>query len=338
MFGIGMQGLISQFLGWVLLFALSPACSPGTDQVKPVAVTAPGRNVDSLAIWIAPQKQNSLVLLSEKSSGQVMVFKADRNATFVCRFGGLKHPNGVAVIQGAQFGGRARDLALVTDRDGNAVYVYSVPDFSLIGKFGEDVRQPMGITAYRRRSDGATVAFTVSKRAKGDDKVIRFRLVEENGKIAGIREIQFGSEVTPGEETVVVDGEQNLVFVADENAGEIKVYDTDGRWKAAFGKGHFQAQVEGIALAKCGDRLLIIGTDQTSLTEFEVFELPDFKHVGTVRTTAQNTDGIALTEVVLPDYPLGLFVAHSDPYGTGGHHAEFYDLAQILSSIGVSCR
>ncbi|HLE63791.1 MAG TPA: phytase [Pyrinomonadaceae bacterium] len=318
--------------------ALLMAWSTNTDVVKPVAVSAPGRDVDSLAIWIAPKKEDSLVLMTEKAGGQVMVFKADRGAALVRRFGNIKRPNGLAVVHGVRVGAVARDLALVTDRDGNAVYVYSIPDFSLIGKFGEDLRQPMGISAYQRSSDSGIAVFVVVKNAKKDDKVIRFRLVEQGGKISGIREIQFGHEIAPGEESVVVDAERNLVFVADEKARDVKVYDTDGHWKMTIGRGHFQDDVEGLALAKCGDRRLLIGTDQTSPTEFEVFEFPDFKHVGTVHTTAQNTDGIALTQTALPDYPDGLFVAHSDPDGTGGRHAEFYDMDQILKSVGISCR
>ena len=267
-----------------------------------------------------------------------MVFKADREAAFVRRFGKFKRPNGVAIVHGARFNSGTKDLALVTDRDGNATYVYSIPDFSLIGTFAEDVRQPMGISAYKRLSDGATVVFVVVKQAKNDDKVIRYRLVEQRGKISGIREIQFGGEIAPGEESIVVDGVRNLVFVADEKARNVKVYDTDGRWKITIGQGHFQEDVEGLALAECGGRRLLIGTDQTSPTEFEVFEFPEFRHVGTVHTTAQNTDGIALTQTRLPDYPDGLFVAHSDPDGSGGRHAEFYDLGQILRSIKVTCR
>jgi 3-phytase len=332
-----MQSFSSKFVPSVGIILVLIAWLTNADVVKPVAVTTPGRDVDSPAIWIAPAKQDSLVLLTEKSSGQVMVFKADRHATFVRRFGNIKRPNGVAVVQGAGFGATMRDLALVTDRDGNAIYVYSIPDFSPIGKFGEDVQQPMGISAYRRSSDGAIIVFVVAKNAKGDDKIIRFRLVERDGKIGGNREIQFGREIAPGEESVVVDGERNLVFVADEKARDVKVYDTDGGWKMTIGRGHFQDDVEGIALAKCGDRRLIIATDQRSRSEFEVFELPDFKHLGTVHTTAQKTDGIAVTQMGLPDYSHGLFVAHSDPDGTGGRHAEFYDLAQILSSIGITC-
>ena len=319
-----------------LLLPLSLTLSaPLIRLVKPVAVTIPGKNVDSVAIWIAPQKENSLVLLTEKGGGQVMVFRADRRATFVSRFGKMKRPNGVAILQGATIGSIRKDLAFITDRDGGMVYIYSVPDFALLGMFGEDISQPMGISVYRRPRDGAVVAFVVPKAGRDDHKVIRFRIVERQGRLFGLRELHFGRELSVGQETVTVDGEREIVFIADENAHDFKVYDVNGKWQSTIGKGVFEAQVEGIVVAKCGTGGYIIASDQKDVTELEVFDRSTFKHLGTIRTSAMRTDGIALTQESLPDYPHGLFIAQSDPEGTGGHHAEFYDFGQLLASIGA---
>lgn len=304
--------------------------------IIPVAVTVPGKNVDSAAIWIAPEPEKSLVLLTEKGGGQVMVLKADRSAALLSRFGKMKRPNGVAVLQRAAIGALRKGLAFVTDRDGNIVHLYSIPDFQLVGTFGADVPQPMGISVYCRKSDSAVFAFVVAKRATGNDKVIRFRIAEQDGRVIGTRDLQFGLELSVGQENVVVDGERELVLVADENEREIKVYDTEGRWRSNFGKGKFEAQVEGIAIAACGQGGYILATDQKVTTEFEVFDRVTFKHLGTVRGTAMRTDGIALAISPLPDYPNGLFVAQSDPDGSGGRHAEFYDFGNLLESIRLS--
>jgi myo-inositol-hexaphosphate 3-phosphohydrolase len=178
-------------------------------------------------------------------------------------------------------------------------------------------------------------AFVVSKRAAGDDKVIRFRLTEQQGRLSAVRELQFGRELSVGQETVMVDEERELVLVADENQRDIKVYGTDGKWRSTFGQGAFEAQVEGIVIARCGEGGYIIASDQKELTEFEIFDRATFKHLGTVRGAAQRTDGIALTQAALPDYPRGLFVAQSDPEDTGGRHAEFYDFGQLLEGAGL---
>jgi 3-phytase len=302
-------------------------------QVKPVAVTMPGNNVDSLAIWIAPNKADSLVLLTEKGGGQVMVFKADRQATFVRRFGNLKRPNGVAILRGAGIGPVTKDLVFVTDRDGNLVHIYSIPDFEPLGTFGPDIAQPMGISVYRRPADGAIFAYVIPKRGEGEGKVVRFRITEEQGQWSGKRDLQFGREITVGQETVMVDGARGRVLVADENARDIKVYSLDGEFRGSFGRGIFQAQVEGIVIAVCGDNGYIIASDQRSRTEFEFFDRDDFRHLGTVRGAARVTDGIALDQTPLPDFPRGLFAAQSDPLRTGGRHAEFYDFGQMLDAL-----
>lgn len=318
------------------ILSLSVMAASVSDVPKPVAVTIPGKNVDSPAIWVAPKPEDSLVLLSEKGAGQVMVFKADAKATFVRRFGKMKRPNGIAILQNAAIGSIKKDLAFITDRDGDVVHVYSIPDFEPVGTFAEKIKEPMGISLYHRKSDNAVFAYVVRKFGREDEKVIRFRITEQQGRISGSREINFGRELLTNQETIVVDPDRELLYIADENRHEVKVYDLDGKLVSTFGKGHFSAQVEGIALAGCGKSGFIIATDQKGVTEFEVFDRATFQHLGTIKTSLRVTDGIALTELALPDYPRGLFVAHSDPDHSGGRHAEFYNLDQLLGSIGLN--
>jgi myo-inositol-hexaphosphate 3-phosphohydrolase len=326
-----MYSVFALLLGWLLISA-----AQSSDPPRPVAVSMPGKNVDSPAIWIAPNPEDSLVLLTEKGGGAVMVFKADAKATFVRRFGKFKRPNGVAVLQGVAIGSVKKDLAFVTDRDGDVVQVFSIPDFELVGTFAEGVDKPMGISLYHRSSDGAVFAYIVRKYGRGDDKVIRFRLGEREGRITGAREINFGKELLTDQETVMVDADRELVYVADEDRHEIKVYDLDGKLRTTFGKPHFSAQVEGIVLTGCGRSGFIIAVDQKRVTELEVFDRATFQHLGTIKTALHSTDGLAVTEYTLRDYPSGLFVAQSDPDGSGGRQVEFYHLNQLLESVGLN--
>ncbi len=308
-----------------------------TTPLQPISKTIEGRNVDSMAVWIAPKKADSLVLLTEKAGGEIMVFKADKNATFVKRFGEMKRPNTVVIMQNVKLDKKKRDLAFVTERDGNKVSVFSVPSFEKIGEFANDIPQPMGISVYRR-SKKELIAFVVAKRAEGNEKVIRFKITEENGKINGVRETQFGKELTPNQETVFVDAKTKLVYVADETAQNIKIYDVDGNLQRTFGEGVFQAQVEGIAVAECKGKRYLVVSDQRDVTEFEIFDLAGLQHRGTVITTASRTDGIALTSQNLPDFPKGLFVSQTDPDDTGGLRAEFFDLKQLFEKVNLRCR
>ncbi len=304
--------------------------------LQPVAVTEAGRNVDSMAVWIAPQKSDSLVLLTEKAGGQVMVFKTDKTAALVKRFGEMKRPNAVAIVPKVKVAGKKIDLAFVTERDGNLVSVYSIPDFAKVGEFAQEVSQPMGISLYRNKNE--LFAYVVAKKATGNDKVIRFKITQIEGKVIGVEDLKFGKELTPNQETVFVDDKRKLVFVADETAQNIKVYDLNGNWQRTFGDGAFQAQVEGITIARCRKTDFLIASDQRDTTEFEIFDLKDFQHLGTVITTANRTDGIALTQSKLKDFPNGLFISQSDPDGTGGRQAEFFDFKAFLAKANLKCR
>jgi 3-phytase len=319
-----------------LICAYAISALSQSEPLRPVTATIDGRNVDSMAFWIAPKKAESLLLLTEKAGNEVMVFRTNRQAQFVRRFGEFKRPNAIVVVRDVRFGKRKMDLAFITERDANKVSVYSVPSFEKVGEFAQDVPQPMGISIYRGKS--GLQAFVVAKRAEGNDKVIRFRITEQNGSIGGVREITFGSELTPNQETVFVDSKTRMVYVADETAKNIKIYDLDGKLRKTIGDGIFQAQVEGIALAECGKRRLLIATDQLDITEFEIFDLNGHRHLGTVVTTASRTDGIALTQTRLPDFPNGLFVAQTDPDDTGGLRAEFYDLGEFFKRANIVCK
>jgi hypothetical protein len=194
----------------------------------------------------------------------------------------------------------------------------------------------MGISVYRRGRD--LIAFVIAKRAEGNDKIIRFRVTEVKGKIVGIREKEFGKELTPNQETIYVDPKTKRVYAADETARNIKIYDLDGNWQKTFGDGVFQAQVEGISIADCRGKRYLIASDQREINEFEIFELPNLQHRGTVITTSSRTDGISLTTEKLPDFPKGLFIAQTDPDDTGGLRAEFFDLREFFAEAKLVCR
>lgn len=304
--------------------------------LQPEAVSPEGRNVDSMAIWIAPKPSDSLILITEKSGNEIMAIRADRTASLVRRFGSFRRPNGVIVIPRMKIGKSMRDVALTTERDGNRISLFSIPDFQPLGSFGEEIQQPMGIT-YVRDGDGALI-FVVSKRAEGDDKIIRYRITLADGMLRAERQLSFGHELTPNQETVFADESTGLLYAADESAQNIKVYDLSGRLLTTFGDGIFQGQVEGIAIARCGKKSILVASDQLIPTELEFFELPGYKHLATVITSVVKTDGIALTQHPLPDFPRGLLVAQTDPNESGGLRVELFRLDKLFDAGSIKCR
>jgi hypothetical protein len=267
--------------------------------LRPVATTAEGTNVDSPGIWISPKIEDSLVLLTEKGTGNILVFRADKSAALVAKIPGMKRPNGIAILADSPFP-EAKNLAFVTDRDANTVQSFSLPEFQSLGILITDATRPMGISLYA--NNGPDVfAFIVPKEGEGTDRVLRYRIMESDGKIRANRDLAFGKELTVGQETVTVDADRKRVFVADEKAHDIKIYNIEGKFQASMGKGHFQSDVEWIAIADCNPRGYIIVSDQNEITEFEFFDRDSFQPLAMVRTTAMRTDGIALTTKDLPD-------------------------------------
>ena len=342
---LGLSLIISSIqahLFWSLIFLVTLAgCSASAvpeNAVKPATITPAGENVDSPIVWHSESADQTLVLLSEKGAGSVLVFSATRPPKLIRRVAGMKRPNGLAVLANSPFA-IAKELVFVTDRDANAVYAYSLPDFKRVGIFAEDLKRPMGITVYSDKSSTNVFAYIVQKDGEGDSKVVRYRIIEKDGVIGGVRELQFGKELTVGQETVMVDSQKRRVFVADEKARDIKIYDLNGKFLNNLGTGKFSADVEGIVVCQCASRSYIVVSDQMDVTEFEIFDNESLKHLGTVRGHARRTDGIAVTTEALPDFPGGLFVAQSDPDDTGGRHAEYYDLNQLLKAASLpNCR
>ena len=167
--------------------------------MKPVVLTAPAQNVDSPGIWVAAHPAESLVLLTEKKGGRLLLYRADSSASFVKAVGGMQRPNGVALLTSSPFQ-VATDVAFVTDRDGNRIHVFSVPQFEKIGEFAQDVSQPMGISVYKSGND--VYLYVVSKKAEGNNKVLNTSVEEQkNGKITGTRSWNFGKELSVGQET-----------------------------------------------------------------------------------------------------------------------------------------
>ena len=92
-------------------------------------------NVDSPAIWHGKDGQHWL-LATAKEGNVVIVYDA-ATGELINRFGKLgkglgdfSRPNGIAVID---------DIAVIVERDNHRVQVFSLPDFSPIGFFGDSV-------------------------------------------------------------------------------------------------------------------------------------------------------------------------------------------------------
>ena len=288
-----------------------------------------GSNVDSIAFWEAPNPADTLMFVTSKGTRQVEVWKYPFAGTELVPLSPGHAANGVLVDQKA-------DILYVAG--GGKVTRYTLPDLQPLGQFGETV--PSGETnlALLYHTNGETWIYVTS-----NNQVHIFNAA--NGQKIG----SFSPPVV-SIETVWADSFHQIVYVPEEQgvAGNqgIYAYHPDGTpylkdGTNRFGDGPFDADEEGIVLYTCpssglsddGSGFIIVSDQDSPYTDFEFFDRQTWQHLGALRIEGvNNTDGIASTQLALPDYPLGLFAAIDDDTTT-----VVVGWDTILAATGLQC-
>ncbi|MDB6076364.1 MAG: phy [Akkermansiaceae bacterium] len=299
----------------------------GGKKIQPVVVTeTTPHDTDDPAIWInAADPLQSLILGTDKDSdGGLYAF--DLAGRIVRKVTGLKRPNNVDVLRGFALGGKAVDIAVLTEREKQRLRVFRLPDLEplervdLIVFDGDTTRAPMGIALYQRPRDQAAFAIVSGKSGPAEGYLWQYRL-EDDGqgfvKMALVR--KFGAFSGKKEiEAVAVDAAAGSVYYSDEHFG-IREYAADpdapgaGEPRSVFGTDGFTKDREGIAIYPVdGKAGYLLVSDQQANT-FRIFnrEAPhELVKVASLSTV--ESDGSDLTPVPLgPKFPGGLFVAMS---------------------------
>lgn len=305
------------------------------DVLKPLVVTEPVLyDSDDPAIWVNPEDASkSLIVGTDKDeNGGLYIF--DLNGKIVQPYIPLKRPNNVDIEYGLMLNGKPVDIAVATERLTNKIRVYSLPDMDEIDNGGipvfegETQQAPMGISLYKRPSDGVIFAIVGRKEgptngtylwqyllADGGDGSVKGTLVRKFGVWSGKKEI----------EAIAVDDELGYVYYSDEGVGVRKYYaDPDApdsnKELAWFAKTGFAEDHEGISIYKINDGTGYILVSDQQANKFRIFKRegePDDPHlhkeIKTVRVSTNESDGSDVTSMALGDsFPDGLFVAMSD--------------------------
>ncbi len=315
------------------------AAAPLVANVKPLRASATLANdPDDPAIWVHPTApERSLVLGTIKVAapdGGVAVFGLDGALRQLVT--GIDRPNNIDVEYGFAFGGRAIDIAVVTERYQRRLRVFTIaPDGSGISDLGVvpvlegqegEAGAPMGIGLYRRPRDGAVFAIVAPKTGPAEGYLWQYRLQDAGGgRLAAIFARRFGRFSGTGEiEAVAVDDEAGHVYYADEGNGLHKWHADPDRAGAStelahFARDGFSGDREGIAIyARPDGSGYIVATEQLPgnsgyhLYRREATQGPSRDHavVRVFAGGADSTDGIEATSRDLgPEFPGGLFVA-----------------------------
>lgn len=330
---------------------------------SPAAVAAPANAValvpevtsakvvhdtDDPAIWIdSRDRSRSLVIGTDKDAdGALYAFGLDGRV--IKRVGGLRRPNNVDVEYGLPVGGKPTDIAVTTERLGDAIRIYRLPSLDAIdgGPIpvfdGESQKAPMGLALYKRPRDGAVFAMVGRKQGPHEGYIWQYRLEDDGkGRVRATKVRAFGTWSGKAEiEAIAVDDALGYVYYTDEWTG-IRKYHADpdapgaDRELALFGTEGFQEDREGVSIYAMSDGTgYLLVSDQQANT-FQVFPregIPGNPHshprLKVVKVSTVGSDGSDVTSAALgPRFPQGLFVAMTE-----GGTFHFYAWPQIAGA------
>lgn len=324
--------------------------APAPGAIKPRVITEPVKHdTDDPAIWInRANPAQSLVLGTDKNTdGALYVWGLDGKIHHDKVVRGIVRPNNVDIAYDVMIGGKKTDIAVLTERYAHRLRAYRLPDMAPVDGggipvfLGERARDCMGIALYTRPTDGALFAI-VSRSdylAPVQGYLHQYRLVDDgNGVIRAVFTRSFGEWSGKKEiEAIAVDQELGYVYYADENFG-IRKYHADPAHKdaedelAIIGREGFAEDREGISIYKTGPRTgyLVISNQQNN--SFRVYSREgtaakphEHTFLKEVDVSTIESDGSEVTNVALPGFPHGLFVAMSN--GKVFHYYAWEDLA-----------
>ncbi len=305
--------------------------------IKPQTITQKVKHdSDDPAIWINPNDSLHVLIIGtdkggETGDGGLFVFNLQGQLVDSVRL--LKRPNNVDVAYGLTLRGQSIDIAVCTERNANAIRVFSLPDMKPIDAGGipvfetepDTLRDPMGVALYKNPVDKKIYAIVGRKYGPTDGTYLWQYLLEDNGngQVKGTLKRKFGYFSGKKEiEAIAVDNELGYVYHSDEQHGVRKSYahpDSSSIELALFGTTGFTEDIEGVSLYKFNDGTgyIIVSDQQANI--FRIFPREgtvDNKHhhpeITAIHASTEASDGNDVVSTPLPGYPHGLFVAMSD--------------------------
>lgn len=291
-------------------------------------------DTDDPAIWInRDDLSKSLIIGTDKDEdGALYVFDLNGKEVPGKSIHGLKRPNNVDIEYGFSFGGKSIDIAVVAERLTHKIRVFSLPDMQAIdngglevyqGETGEEFRDLMGISCYKH-PDGKIDVIVGRKNGPTDGTYLwQYRLSEKSGKLHAEVVRKFGTYSGKNEiEAIAVDDELGYVYFSDEGVGIRKYYADPAKGNeelALFGTEGFKEDHEGISIFKKDATSGFIIVSDQQVNSFRIFPREgqgknphDHPHLHTAKVQANESDGSDVTEIALPGFETGLFVAMSD--------------------------
>lgn len=327
----------------------SKLVEPRKDALRPVVVTqATPHDTDDPAIWINPRDASQSLIIGTDKDSDGGLYAYDLDGKIVGKSIPLKRPNNVDIAYEVLIGGKPTDVAITTERENNAIRIFSLPDLIAIDNggipvfVGEAERDPMGISLYTKPSDKAVYAIVGRKTGPSGSYLWQYKISgNQDGSVTADLVRKFGAFSGKKEiEAIAVDNELGFVYYCDEIAGVRKYYADperkDNTELAFFGRTDFKRDNEGIAIYKTGPSTGYILVSNQQANTFLVYPREGAKGnvnnhllMAEVPTSTIECDGADVTNVNLgPKFPNGLFVAMSN--GMIFHYYDWNDIQKVI--------
>ena len=319
------------------------------DALKPTIITQKlPHDTDDPAIWINPVDASKSLIIGTDKDTEGGLYAFDLKGTIVGKSQVLKRPNNVDVVYGLFLNGTKIDIAVTTERETNKIRIFTLPELKAIDNGGisvfegEDLRAPMGIAIYTRKTDNAIFAIVGRKNGPSGTYLWQYEL-SDNGKGEVQAKVvrKFGNYSGKKEiEAIAVDNDLGFVYYSDEQFGIRKYYADpalqDNTELAIFGQGDFVSDNEGIAIYNTSATKGYILVSNQQANSFNVYPREGTGANGNqhpllaqIPVSAVQCDGADVTNINLGgSFSKGLFVAMSN-----GRTFHYYGWQQMQDAI-----
>ncbi|MEW6762917.1 MAG: phytase [Pseudomonadota bacterium] len=206
------EGWQAPLLNWKAGTTPAPALPVVLPRMQTEPVARAGDAADDPAIWVHPtDPAKSRILGTNKKQG-LLVYDLQGRQTQLLESGRL---NNVDLRQNIRFGAERFDLALATQRDENAMVLFTIDGK---GELSEAARLPTGLgdiygTCVFRTAEGGLDAFVNDK----DGRYEHYQITRANGRFGARLARSFKLASQP--EGCVADDRSGLLFVGEERRG-----------------------------------------------------------------------------------------------------------------------
>lgn len=300
-------------------------------ETQPVATD--GDAADDPAIWLHPSNpERSLVIGTNKQSGLAVYNLRGEQIQF------LEHglPNNVDIRQNVTVKGKVLDIGAFSDRSDNTIGWFTITEngIELLAHFQVN-EEPYGFCL--GHYNNSTMAFVTYK----NGVIEQYKLSNETADDALVLTMQASYQFDTQLEGCVVDDTHQRLFVGEEERG---IWAFDGIQTGldvptlideVGSKNGIVADIEGLALYHSEKPLLLASSQGND--SFAVYQaMPPYQFVTRFRINAnenvdgaQETDGIEVTHIALPGFPVGMIVAQ-DGFNNDGMQNFKYAPLNIL--------